>query len=244
MRHRHLVLTILALLAALVAPPARALEPESRRAVEEIVRDYLLKHPETILESVQAHQSRQQAAERDRIRELLVARQREIVSDPTGPVGGNPEGDVTVVEFFDYRCGYCKAVAGTVQQLVAEDRGVRVVYREFPVLGPESVTAAQAALAARGQGKYVELHEALMKASEPLTWPAISRVAAGVGLDVARLERDMKAPEVRAAIERTRTLARDLGIRGTPAFIVGSELAPGAVDLAGLKALVARARGR
>ena len=224
--------------------PAAALEPASRRELEGIVRDYLLKNPETIAEALRGLQLRQQVEEQQRTRQTVVAKQEGLLRDPDSPVAGNPGGDVTVVEFFDYRCGYCRAVAGTVAQLVSGDPGVRLVYKELPILGPESVMAAQAALAARAQGKYSQLHEALMKVSGPLGWDVVARIAAGVGLDVDRLKRDMQAPEASAAIERNRALARELGISGTPAFVVGNEVAAGALDVARLKALVTRARQR
>jgi protein-disulfide isomerase len=221
-----------------------ALEPAARREVEEIVREYILKNPEIIVEAVRGLQARQEAEAQERARQAVAAKQEALLRDPGSPASGNPAGDVTVVEFFDYGCGYCRAAAPTVKQLLAEDRKVRVVYKEFPILGPESVVAAEAALAARAQGKYTEFHEALMKAPGPLSWGAIARIATGVGLDVNRLQRDMKAPEVSATIERNRALAHDLGITGTPAFVVGTELVPGAIDKGRLQELVARARQR
>jgi protein-disulfide isomerase len=225
--------------------PARAqdaAQAPSREALEEIIREYILKHPEVIVESVRAFQERQQAQARERSAAALVARRADLTQDPASPVGGNSRGDVTVVEFFDYRCGYCRAVAATVRQLLQEDPNVRLVYKEFPILGPESLLAARAALAARVQGKYVAFHEALMGAENPLTLDQILKIAGQVGLDVTRLQSDMEAPEIPAALQRNHQLAQELGIRGTPAFVVGTEMVPGALDLERLKELVARAR--
>jgi protein-disulfide isomerase len=132
----------------------------------------------------------------------------------------------------------------TVKRLLDEDPKIRVVYKEFPILGPESTMAAEAALASRAQGRYVEFHEALMKASGGLGWDMIARIAADIGLDVDRLHRDMRDPEIAAIIGRNHALARDLGISGTPAFVVGTELAPGALDAARLRELITRARSR
>ena len=241
---RRLAFVTLAGLAMLGGSPAVGLEPVSRRDIEEIVRDYILKNPETLVEAVGALQARQEAEKRQRARQAVVAKRGALRWDPSSPVAGNPAGDVTVVEFFDYGCGYCRAVAGPLKALVGEDRQVRVVYKEFPILGRASVMAAEAALASRAQGKYPEFHEALMKATGPLGWGAITRIAAEVGVDVVRLEQDMKAPEVSATIEGNRALASELGITGTPAFIVGDELVPGALDIARLRDLVARARQR
>jgi len=218
--------------------------PLTKGEIETIIREYLLSHPEVILESVRTAQERQRAEERQRAGAALLARQDELLRDPSSPVGGNPDGDVTVVEFFDYHCGHCQRVALTLAELVAEDRNVRVVYKELPILSPESLLAAQAALAANLQGKYGPFHRALMAADGPLGQAAILAIASQVGLDPARLQVDMRSRAVQEALQKNDALARAIGLRGTPAFVIGSELIPGAPDLAGLKALVARARGR
>lgn len=157
---------------------------------------------------------------------------------------GSASGDVTVVEFFDYQCSYCKQAAPTVNKLLEEDSKVRVVYKEFPILGPASETAARAALAAQMQGKYEALHNALMAMNGPLTLPAVLQAAARVGLNPTKLRADMELPEVRAAIEKNLTLAAALRISGTPAFVVGTEVVPGAIELDALKALVSKARNK
>lgn len=231
-------------------PPSRlgrAAEPAeapSQEAIEKIIREYILKHPEVIMESIQAHQQRQRAAEAERAKQAIIARQGELLNDPGSPVSGNPAGDITVVEFFDYRCPHCKTVAGTVKKLMEEDSKIRVVYKEFPILGEESLVAAKAALAAHAQGKYLPFHDALMGASEPLTLASVLKIAAKVGLDVKKLRADMEAPQIRATIEKNRALAQAIGVNGTPAFIIGDDLLPGATDLASLKQLVARARAK
>jgi protein-disulfide isomerase len=232
-----------------IGPPAVAQDsatpPLSREAVEAIVREYLLKNPELIMESVRAYQQRQQAQERERVAGVLAARRAELFQDPDAPVAGHPAGDVTVVEFFDYRCGYCKSVAPAVRQLLEQDPNVRLVYKEFPILGPDSVVAARAALAARAQGHYVAFHNALMAASGgSLTLADVLRIAGQVKLDTVRLQADMEAPEIRALVQKNFALAQELGIRGTPVFVVETEVVPGAMDLAALKDLVARARAK
>jgi protein-disulfide isomerase len=231
-----------------MGPPAVAQDsgtPLSREAVEAIVREYLLNNPELIMESVRAYQQRQQARERERVAGVLAARSAELWQDPDAPVAGHPSGDVTVVEFFDYRCGYCKSVAPAVRQLLEQDPNVRLVYKEFPILGPDSVVAARAALAARAQGHYVAFHNALMAANGgALTLADVLRIAGQVKLDTARLQADMEGPEIRALVQKNFALAQELGIRGTPAFVVGTEIVPGAMDLAALKELVARARAK
>ena len=166
----------------------------------------------------------------------------EILNDPGSPVGWNRDGDVTIVEFFDYRCPYCRAVAPRLAQLKKEDRGIRYVYKEWPILGPASKVAARAALAAWKQGRYEEFHEALMTYPGQLTEKGVFKTAERVGIDVDRLRQDMEAPEIAQALARTQQLASALGITGTPAFVIGNELVPGAVSLEQLKLFVRRAR--
>jgi protein-disulfide isomerase len=249
MRRPYAIATVLLLLAATALGVPRAAvadqtrEP-SREAVERIIREYLLSQPEVLEEALSALQQRRAAAESQRQTEALKLHENDLLRDPAAPVGGNPSGNATVVEFFDYRCGYCKTVAPVVRQLLQRDRQVRFVYKELPVLGPDSVVASRAALAAVAQGKYAALHDALLDSREPLTRPVILKIAAQVGLDVARLEKDMDSPETLALIRRNHELARALGIKGTPAFVVGGQVVPGAVDLATLERLVEQARRR
>jgi protein-disulfide isomerase len=233
----------LAVSLSLWALPAWAQTPaDARGAVEEIIREYLLSHPEVIVESLQRAQQQRLEAARAQSRAAVEARRRELLEDPDSPVGGNPAGDVSVVEFFDYRCPHCRRMAPVVKALLAEDHGVRLIYKELPILGEESVLASRAALAARGQGKYVEAHDQLMTEAGPLTRPAVLAVLTRIGLDGERLGVEMDAPEIATLIGRQLALAQALGIDGTPAFVVGSELVIGAVDLGTLRDLVNRAR--
>jgi protein-disulfide isomerase len=229
-------------LSAAVPVGAYAAEPDvPAEQVEQIVRDLLLRDPEIILQALEELQRREAAEQAQRQREGIVANRDELMSDPASPVGGNPEGDVTLVEFFDYRCTYCRRVVSSVQALMQEDRELRIVFKELPVLGEDSVRAARAALAAGRQGRYTPFHFALMT-SEDLSPDAIRRLAEEVGLDPDQLEQDMDAPEIQQAIDANYRLAQELGIEGTPAFVIGEELIPGAVDKARLEALIADAR--
>ena len=209
--------------------------------VEKIVRDYLLREPEIIYQAIQELQQRQAEAEAARQRAAVAAHQSELLEAPDTPVGGNPNGDVSLVEFFDYRCAYCRRVVSSMRTLLEEDRGLRVVFKELPVLGEDSVRAARAALASQSQGGYVPFHFALM-AADDLSMKGIRRAAAAVGLDPDRLEADMSSPDVTAAIEANYQLANRLGIEGTPAFVIGDQLIPGAVDKARLEQLIREAR--
>jgi protein-disulfide isomerase len=217
-------------------------DPAFQQAVEQMVEQYLRTHPEVIEQTLQALQAKRETEERQRVQNLIAARQKDLLNDPNAPVSGNLKGDVTVVEFFDYRCGYCKRVAQAVTQLQQDDPNVRVVYKDFPILGEASEVAARAALASKVQGKHVAFHESLLASKNELTQETIFMIAAEVGLDIERLKRDMEAPLIQATIERNRMLARELGINGTPGFIVGNELVPGALDLKDLKNLVRQVR--
>ena len=238
---------LLALLAVVPHGIAQAADPAqgpSREATEAIIRDYILKNPEIIEQALRILEERQREAEKQQSLKAVLAHREELLNDPASPVGGNPRGSVTVVEFFDYRCPHCKRVAPDVKKLTQEDPDVRIVYKQLPVLGPDSELAARASLAAFAQGKHAALHEALMGQAGGLTMPVILELAAPTGLDVARLQADMEARGIRATIERDRALATALGITGTPSFVIGSELVPGAVPLATLKDLVAQARAK
>jgi protein-disulfide isomerase len=222
---------------------ARAQAPAvSQEAIESIVREYLLSHPEVIMESLRRAQEREQDASRAQARLAVQTQRQALLQDPESPVGGNPAGDVTIVEFFDYRCPYCRRMAPLVKILLAEDPGLRLVYKELPILGPESVLAARAALAARGQGKYLEAHDLLIGASGPFTPESLVTLLAGIGVDGDRLRADMEAPQIAGLLRRELALAEALRIDGTPAFVVGSELVVGAVDIATLRDLVSKAR--
>ncbi|HET8729187.1 MAG TPA: DsbA family protein [Alphaproteobacteria bacterium] len=239
---------ICALAAGLAAaPPASAqeaapLDPAEKAAIEEVVRDYLVENPEVIMEALTVLQGRQEQAARDRQAQELAALEDEIFDNPASPVIGNEQGDVTLVEFFDYQCGYCKSMLEPLGDLIAGDGDLRVVMKEFPVLGPASIVAARASLAAEEQGLYAEFHNGLMARRGRLDEAAIFAVAEDVGLDVERLKQDMESDAVADEIAANLRLAQRLGINGTPTFIVGEEIVPGAVDIRMLEDLIARQR--
>lgn len=234
---------LLAALEPLAAPAGAAeMSPARRQAIEAIIHDYLLHHPEVMLEALQNAEQKMQNDARAQAAAMLRAHRRDVFDDPASPVGGNPHGDVSVVEFFDYQCPYCKGVEPALEKLIKQDPQLRFVYKEFPVLGPESVVAARVALAAAKQGKYVVFHEALLALKGRLTEARIYKVAGDVGLDLARLKRDMAAPDIAAAIKDDLALADALNITGTPTFVIGNEIVPGAAGFDKLKTLVAKAR--
>ncbi|MFQ5972892.1 MAG: DsbA family protein, partial [Alphaproteobacteria bacterium] len=203
-----------------------------------IVRDYLLENPEVIVEVLQRIQERRQQAQREQYQANLVSAQDGIFDETRDPFAGNPEASVTVVEFFDYHCPFCKRMANGIALLTEQDDDVKVVFKEFPVFGPESVFAARAALASKKQGMYREFHLALMRNRGRLNESIVMRLADRVGLDTDRLREDMQAPEIEETIRHNLQLAQRLGIRGTPSFIIGDELVPGALDISTMRRLI------
>lgn len=216
--------------------------PSADPALEQAIRDYILAHPEVIAESLQKYQQQQEEAQKQARAQAVKELKPQLVSTPASPVLGNPSGDVTVVEFLDYRCPYCKAMHQPIADMIAADGNVRVVIKEFPILGDDSLFAARAALAAGKQGKYAEMHAALMTFKGKLSAQDVESAAAELGLDVVRLKVDMAAPEVDQELQQNYNLAESLGINGTPAFVIGDTLIPGAIKLEDLKAHIAKAR--
>jgi protein-disulfide isomerase len=237
---------LLLLAAALLAPgagtAAEALSPEQKLAVEQVIHDYLMKHPDLLLDVLKEGEAKAKQDKEDGARQTIAAKRSELVADASTPVGGNPQGDVTIVEFFDYRCPYCKQVEPSIEALIKEDPKLRVVYKEFPILGPESIYASRMALAARKQGKYAAFHNAMMAVKGQISEDIILETARNAGVDLAQAKVDMSGADVRDILKRNYALAEALDIQGTPTFIIGDELMPNAVDLAGLRKLVALAR--
>jgi len=213
----------------------------SQEPTDAVIERYIRAHPEVIEQSLHGLLAKREAELKERHKAALATKQNELLHDPASPVSGNPKGEITLVEFYDYRCGYCKRAAPAVTELQKVDPRVRVVYKDFPILGEPSELAAKAALASQAQGKHQAFHEALLASHADMNKEAILKVAVNVGLDAKRLEADMANPKWQAVIDKNRALARELGISGTPGFIVGNELVPGWLDLKGLKELIARA---
>jgi protein-disulfide isomerase len=232
-------------LLVLLAPPASAadaVDPARKAEVEQIIHDYFLAHPEFMIEVLRAAEAKIKDEKAEDAKGLISAKQNELLHDASAPVGGNPDGDVTIVEFFDYRCPYCKQVEPALETLIKEDGKIRVVYKEFPVLGPASVYASRIALAARKQGKYAAFHDAMMAKKGQITEEIVLAVAKAAGLDLDRAKADMNGPEVNEIIARNKALASALEIGGTPTFIIGNKLMPGAGDIDELRKMVESAR--
>ena len=214
-------------------------QKSSDAVFDEKVHAYLRTHPEVVAESLQILQAKAQIEKSKSAKALLTAHRQELERDPRDFVA-NPHGKITVVEFFDYRCGYCKLSAPDVLKLIDEHPDVRFVFKNFPIFGGPSNLAAQVAMTSQGKGKGLEIYRAFMT-DKALDEAAIGRHLSSLGLDPTDLARAGGAPEIRKQIEDTRQLAADLKIEGTPAFIVGDILIPGA-DMNALRQAVAEAR--
>jgi len=213
-----------------------------KAALGKSIRDYLMANPEVLVEAMQELE-RKQDSQRDSVAQKAIQENRAgLMSDPDSPIVGNPNGDVTIVEFSDYQCPYCKRAHNTVKAVLAADSKVKLIFKDLPILGEPSRIAALAALAARAQDKHLALHDALMEFGGKLDRDRIMTIAASVGLDVAKLQKDMDDPKLKAIIDRNMALASALGVRGTPAFVIGNQFVPGAVDADTLKRMISDAR--
>jgi protein-disulfide isomerase len=232
------------LMAWLLVAPVRAAEftPAQRAEIVQILRDALKQDPSILRDAVTSLEAdegtRRQAASR-----AAIAAAAGALNDPADPVGGNPKGDVTIVEFFDTRCPYCRKLDPAMADLLARDTGVRLVYKDLPILGPASLLGSKALLAAQKQGGYEKLRAAIMAAPPDTTLPMIQAAAEQLGLNWGRLRHDMDDPSIAARLQTNVKLAQALGIDGTPALVIGGDLLPGAVDVAELEKAVATARG-
>jgi protein-disulfide isomerase len=216
----------------------------SRADIEKIVREYIMQHPEVLMESVQTHRERERLEAQRRSRDVVAANRRELFDDPASPVAGKTAAELAIVQFFDYKCGYCRRVSTTLSALLERHKNVRMIYKELPILGPDSHMASRAALAAKKQGAYLAFHRELMNLNGPITPAAIEDTGRKLGLDVARLKTDMSSKEVEGALMQNQRLASAIGVQSTPSFVIGNELISGAMDLPRFDELISRSRNR
>jgi protein-disulfide isomerase len=236
----------MALLAAVPPVSAQSFSGDQRKQIESIIREYLVTNPEVLQEAVAELEKRQAQAEADRHKTAVSANRQMLFDSARHVTLGNPNGDVTLVEFFDYNCGYCKRALSDMVDLLKSDSKLKVVLKEFPVLGDGSTEAAQVAVAARMQDKsakkYLDFHVKLLGGRGQADKARALAAAKEAGFDVARIEKDMKSPEVAATIDENMKLAETLGINGTPTYVVGENVVPGAIGLANLRKQIETAR--
>lgn len=239
----------LTLVSLLVSPLAGAptllaaaeFSPAQRAEIIAILREALRKDPSILRQAIEALQADEGRAQEESGRAALAAERSRLI-DPADQVAGNPKGDVTIVEFFDVRCGYCKRLEPTMAELLRQDKNIRLIYKDLPILGPASMLGAKALIAAQGQNGYEKLRDALMRSNAEPTRENLRAEAQRLGMDGDKILRDMDSPAVQARITANLALAQRLAIRGTPAMIIGDTIIPGAVDLAELQKAVATAR--
>ena len=241
---RPVLFASLAVAAMLFAPAASAqsFSDDQRREIEGIIKDYLIKHPEVMQEINAAVEKHQEEVEAQKQRTAIKDNNATIFNSSHQVVLGNPQGNFTMVEFFDYNCAFCKRALSDMLDLLKNDHDIKFVLKEFPVLGEGSVEAAHVAVAARMQDptgkKYLEFHQKLLGGRGPADKAHALAAAKDVGLDVARIEKDMESDEVKATIDEDIKLADALGVNGTPSYVVGAELVVGAVGLDELRAKI------
>jgi protein-disulfide isomerase len=233
-------------IALAVPASAQSFSEPQRGEIEKIIKDYLIKHPEVLQEAMAELEKKQQMAEAEKARSAIKNHSEAIFNSPRQVTLGNPQGDVTFVEFFDYNCGYCKRALDDMMQLMAKDPKLKVVLKEFPVLGPNSTEAAKIAVAVRMQDKtgkkYLEFHQKLLTGRGQIDKARALAVAKEVGLDMARLEKDLKSDEIEATLSESMKLAEALGLNGTPSYVINNDVVIGAVGLAVLGQKIQAAR--
>lgn len=217
--------------------PAAEFTPAQRSELESIIHDYIVRHPEVLQEAIAELDKKQAAADAEKHKGAVQEHAKALFSSPHQVVLGNPDGRVTFVEFFDYNCGFCKRAMDDMLTLMQDDPKLKVVLKEFPVLGPGSVEAAQVAVAVRMQApdKYLEFHTRLLGGRGEANKARALAVAKEIGLDTSRLQKDMQSPEAKATLQENLKLAEALGLNGTPSYVIGDKVVVGAVGLATLR---------
>ena len=238
---RLLILLVISALSMAPQGVRAAFNAEQRAEIVTIMRDALKQDPTILRDAIAALQSDEATREQASAQEVLTAMREKLVT-PADPVGGNANGDVTIVEFFDIRCPYCKKLEPEMARFLASDKAVRLVYKDLPILGPASTLGAKALLAAHRQNAYEKYRDAVMLLPSDITLDALRGAAAKLGLDWPKMAKDMEDPAIRNQLDANLALAHTLNIQGTPALIVGDEVVPGAVDAEEMKRLVAAAR--
>ncbi|MBG1231910.1 DsbA family protein [Aestuariivirga litoralis] len=232
------------LLASVVAAAAFAgsFSDDQKKEMEDIIHSYLMEHPDVLKEMVAKLDAADKQAADEARGNVLSSASKDIFHNALDGVAGNPKGDVTVVEFMDYNCGWCHKSVTEMQAVIGKDKNVRLVLKEFPIFGEGSEYAARAAMASQKQGKYWEFHQAMFATKGKIDAAVTDKVAQSVGLDITKLKADMKDPEINANIDKTQALAKSLQFTGTPGFIVGDKIFPGFTQQDNIIASIAATR--
>jgi len=222
--------------------PPPPLTAAQAAAVDQQIHDYLLNHPDVLVQAISHAEDDAKEKENVATAQAAIAHREELERDPTSPVFGDPAGDVTVVEFFDYRCPYCKATAPIIDALLKAEPHIRLVLKDIPILGKDSVYASRVALVAQYHGKLRQYWDAVFALKDKATPDSVLKVASSIGLDPALVKKEMEAADIDSVLKRNLDLAKTLGVDGTPTFIIGTAVFPGAVSLDDLRHQIAVVR--
>jgi len=236
-----LLLVALGFLMPLTAT-AQEFTPQQNEQIKKMIKEYLFRNPKDLREAIFALQAYELKQKQKAARMALVAQEKSLYRSPVSYVAGNPNGDVTLIEFFDYNCSFCRRSMKDLMTLIDTDLNLKVIFKEFPILGDGSFYAARAAVASMKQEKYIEFHMAMMRVRGSTGKNNVLEIAEEVGLDVAKLEQEMKAPYVTKEINQVLQTASAIGINGTPAYVVGDSVISGAVGLEELRRQIAEVR--
>jgi protein-disulfide isomerase len=228
--------------AASNAAPKLPFSPDQKAAMEDFIRDFILDNPEVLMESVNRFKEREEKRQDEDALSAITRYKDFLYNNKDMPQAGNLKADITVVEFFDYNCGYCKRAYEAVQETIDKDKNVRFVFVELPILSETSRNVAEWAMAAHKQGKYFEFHREAMLFAGPRNEAAMEGIAKKLGLDVNQMKKDAKSQETQALLEKKVEVAQALRITGTPGFIIGDQIVRGYVPYEGMKAIIADAR--
>lgn len=241
---RLLASTALFALATVTNVQAGSFTPEQTKEMKEVIRSYLLENPEILREMMATLEAKDQKAEDDLRDKAMTTLAPELFKTAKDPSVGNPKGDVTIVEFMDYNCGWCKKSMSEVTTLLKADSNLRVVFKDFPIFGEHSEYAARAALAAAKQNKYWELHQAMFSHDGQVTTDVVNQLAEGLGLDMAKLKSDAESKEIGEQIAANMQMGKKLAINGTPAFIIDDQVHGGYLPLDGMVSSIAEVRSK
>jgi protein-disulfide isomerase len=245
------LLTLMLATPAYAADPAPAATPPAGGAaftdtqkteLEKIIRETLEKNPEIIMNAAQAYQVKQAQEADKKAAEAVVKNKDKLYNNPKDGVDGNPKGTIQIVEFFDYNCGFCKKAHEPVKELLKTEKDVKIIYKQLPILAESSRTAAKAVLAAGMQGKYVAMHDAVLDHKGSIDEPTLMSIAEKAGVNKDKMKKDMESPEVAAQLSASIELGNEIGARGTPTFIFGDKLVPGAMSLDEMKKIIEEMR--
>lgn len=239
------ILSTLLLSACFIMPfNAQAAEftAEQKVEIEKMFAEYLKENGDVVLESVNSYQARMVEEQQEEARLKAANFVDTLKDDKNLTAAGNPKGDVTIVEFFDYNCGYCTRAYNEVATLLEDDKNIRVVFMDMPILGPSSMEASKWSLAAHEQGKYWEYHQAIMDHEGPKEADTLEKLAKDLGLDVKKMKKDKESKEIADQLSKNIEVAQEMGIRGTPGFVIGNRVSPGYIPLDQMKKVIDEAR--